>query len=268
MSDMLLVQREGGTARVTLNRPEAMNALSRALNLELMELAWNLAEDKELRVVVLTGAGERAFCAGADLRERQGVSAADSAPFISAISGAIDAWARIPRPTIALMNGVAFGGGLELALACDFRIAVDTCEMALTEVRLGIMPGAGGTQRLPRLIGEAAAKELILLGRRIDARRARELGLVMQVVPAAGLRAAGDALVDELAGCAPVSVAKAKEAIERGMDVSIEEGLAIERDCYDVTLYTEDRIEERRDWLLSLRTERLDHLDEGLNRSQ
>ncbi len=243
MSDMLLVQREGGVARVTLNRPEAMNALSRALNLELMELAWNLAEDKELRAVVLTGAGDRAFSAGADLRERKGVSAADSAPFVSAIAGAIDAWARIPRPTVALMNGVAFGGGLELALACDFRIAVDGCEMGLTEVRLGIMPGAGGTQRLPRLIGVAAAKELILLGRRIDARRAEQLGLVMQVVPASGLKAAGDALLDELAGSAPLSVAKAKEAIERGMDVSIEEGLAIERECYDVTLFTEDRNE-------------------------
>jgi enoyl-CoA hydratase/carnithine racemase len=243
MSDMLIVERRDGVARVTLNRPETRNALSRALNLELMQLAWNLAEDADLRAVVITGAGDQAFCAGADLRERKGVSAAETAPYVSAISGAVDAWAKIPRPTLALINGAAFGGGLELALACDFRIAVDGAELGLTEVRVGIMPGAGGTQRLPRLIGMAAAKELILLGRRIDAQRALQLGLVMQVVPRDQLQAAGDAVLAELAGCAPVSVAQAKKAIERGLELPIDDGLTYERDCYDVTLHTSDRDE-------------------------
>ncbi|HTM20449.1 MAG TPA: enoyl-CoA hydratase-related protein [Kofleriaceae bacterium] len=243
MSEMLLHEYREGVAWVTLNRPEAMNALSRALNLELMELAWKLADDDALRAVVITGAGDRAFSAGADLRERKGVAADDTGPFVSAISGAIDAVASIPRPTLALVNGVAFGGGLELALACDFRIAADGAELGLTEVKVGIMPGAGGTQRLPRLIGMAAAKEMIMLGRRIDARRARELGLVMQVVPRAELRAAADALLAELAGCAPISVAKAKEAIERGLELPLDDALALERDCYDVTLHTADRDE-------------------------
>jgi methylglutaconyl-CoA hydratase len=244
MTDHLIVERrDHGTVWVTLNRPDARNALSRQLNLDLIRLAAELGDDPWVRAVVLTGAGEGVFCAGADLKERKGVPAAQTRPFIDAISGACNAWAALPRPTICAMNGSAFGGGLELALACDFRIAVEGAAFALTEVRLGIMPGAGGTQRLPRLIGVAAAKELILLGRRIDAARALDLGLVLSVVPPAQLATAATGLVDELAACAPRSVAMAKSAIDRGLDVVLDEGLRIERDCYNVTLYTEDRNE-------------------------
>lgn len=230
-------------AWVTLNRPDARNALSRAVNEELGRLARALADDDEVRVVVLTGAGDQAFCAGADLKERKGVPAAGAKPFIDAISGAIDAWARIPKPTLCALNGSAYGGGLELALACDLRILVEGAELGLTEVRLGIMPGAGGTQRLPRLIGVAAAKELILLGRRIPAARAHALGLVLDVVPRDRLRATVDELLAELAGCAPRSLAMAKAAIDRGVDVGLDEGLRIERQCYDVTLFSADRDE-------------------------
>jgi enoyl-CoA hydratase/carnithine racemase len=244
MSELIAVdRREGGDVWVTLSRPEARNALSRQVNLELRELAAELGGDPSVRTVVLTGAGDKAFCAGADLKERKGVSAAETAPYVNAISGAINAWAEMPRPTIAAMNGYAFGGGLELALACDLRIAVSTAVLALTEVRLGIMPGAGGTQRLPRLVGVARAKELILLGRRIDARRALEIGLVTEVVEPGALSAAVEAMCGELAGCAPISVAQAKRAIDRGVDTSLAEGLEIERACYDVTLFTEDRDE-------------------------
>jgi enoyl-CoA hydratase/carnithine racemase len=237
------VERKDGVAWVTLNRPEARNALSREVNLELLMLAGELGDDPGVRAVVLTGAGDAAFCAGADLKERKGVSAADSAPFIDAISGAIDAWARLPRPTIAAMNGSAYGGGLELALACDIRICVDAAELGLTEVKLGIMPGAGGTQRLPRLIGVAAAKELILLGRRISATRAFQLGLVNEVVPPGDLVGVVEGLLAELAGCAPLSVAKAKEAIDRGVDLPLDDALQLERRCYDATLFSEDRDE-------------------------
>ena len=230
-------------AWVTLARPEARNALSRAVNVELAAIAARLGADDEVRVVVLTGAGDQAFCAGADLKERKGIPAAESQPFIDAISGAIDAWARLPKPTLCALNGSAYGGGLELALACDLRIAVDDAELGLTEVRLGIMPGAGGTQRLPRLIGVAAAKELILLGRRITATRAQALGLVIAAVPRADLRAAIDGLLAELAGCAPRSLAMAKAAIDRGVDLPIDEALRIERQCYDVTLFSADRDE-------------------------
>lgn len=235
--------RGDGVAWVTLDRPDARNALSKAVNLELLRLARELSSDRAVRAVVLTGTGEQAFCAGADLKERKGVPASEAGPYIDVISGAIDAWSRIRQPTICAMNGSAYGGGLELALACDFRLCAAGAEMGLTEVRLGIMPGAGGTQRLPRLIGVAAAKELILLGRRISAERAHTLGLVLEVVPFAGLRPAVERVLAELAGCAPKSVAMAKSAIERGSDVGIDEGLRIERQCYDVTLISEDRDE-------------------------
>ena len=241
--DELIVEHRGSTAWVTLNRPDARNALSRDLNLQMQDVAAELEVREDVRAIVITGTGDKAFCAGADLKERRGVSAAETGPYINAIAGAIGAWAESRKPTICAMNGSAYGGGLELALACDFRILVEGAELGLTEVKLGIMPGAGGTQRLPRLIGEARAKEMILLGRRISSARALEIGLVNQVVPRAGLRAAVDALLAELATCAPLSVRFAKAAIERGHGKPISEGLDIERECYDGTLFSEDRDE-------------------------
>lgn len=242
MTEILVEEREH-VAWVTLNRADVRNALSRAVNLKLQDIAAGFEQREDLFAVVLTGAGDKAFCAGADLKERKGVPAADTAPYINAIAGAIEAWGAIRKPTIAMMNGSAYGGGLELAMACDFRILVEGSELGLTEVRLGIMPGAGGTQRLPRLVGEARAKEMILLGKRIAAARALEIGLVTQVVAREQLRGSVDALVAELVKCAPLSVASAKSAIERGYGRSLEEGLAIERECYEVTLYSEDRDE-------------------------
>jgi enoyl-CoA hydratase/carnithine racemase len=239
----ILIEQRGAAAWVTLNRPDVRNALSRDLNLRLQDLAGELEHNEDVHAIVLTGAGDKAFCAGADLKERKGVPAAESATFINAIGGAINSFGELRKPTICMMNGSAYGGGLELALACDFRICVEGAEMGLTEVRLGIMPGAGGTQRLPRLIGESRAKELILLGRRIGAAQALAYGLVNQVVPRAQLRPAVDALLAELAGCAPLSVTSAKSAIERGYGQTMDQGLAIERECYEVTLFSEDRDE-------------------------
>ena len=239
----LVLEKRGTTAWVTLNRPTVANALSLDLNLELSQMAADLEHDRDVQVIIITGAGEKVFCAGADLKERRGVPAVDSNPYINAIAGATTAWGEFRKPTIAAMNGWAYGGGLELALACDFRILVEGSELALTEVRLGIMPGAGGTQRLPRLIGEARAKEMILLGRRVSAARALEIGLVTQVVPRAGFRAAVDALVAELVGCAPISFQQAKSAIERGYGRAIEPALDLERELYDLTLHSQDRDE-------------------------
>jgi enoyl-CoA hydratase/carnithine racemase len=239
----IVVEDKGNVVWVTLNRPEVRNALSRAVNLKLQDLAAELEHREDVHVIVLTGSGDKAFCAGADLKERRGVPAAESATFINAIGGAISSWGELRKPTICAMNGSAYGGGLELAMACDFRICVDGAEMGLTEVKLGIMPGAGGTQRLPRLVGEARAKEMILLGRRVTAAQALAFGLVNQVVPRAQLRATVDSLLAELATCAPLSVTSAKSAIERGYGRSLEEALAIERECYEVTLFSEDRDE-------------------------
>ncbi len=243
MADDILVEHRGGAAWVTLNRPDVRNALSRAVNLRMQEISNELDQREDVRAIVITGAGDKAFCAGADLKERKGVPAAESSTYINAIAGAINGWGEVRKPTICAMNGSAYGGGLELAMACDFRILVEGAEVGLTEVRLGIMPGAGGTQRLPRLVGEARAKELILLGRRIPAARALEIGLVHQVVPRDKLKATVEAMLAELAACAPLSVASAKSAIERGYGKSMTEGLDIERECYDVTLFSEDRDE-------------------------
>jgi methylglutaconyl-CoA hydratase len=241
--DGVRVEQDGSTLWVTLDRPEVRNALSRAVNLRLQDIAAELNEQSDVRAIVVTGAGDKAFCAGADLKERRGVAANESMSFINAIAGAINAFGELRKPTICMMNGSAYGGGLELAMACDFRVCVEGAEMGLTEVRLGIIPGAGGTQRLPRLIGESRAKEMILLGRRIGAAQALAWGLVHQVVPRAQLKTSVDALLAELAGCAPLSVTSAKSAIERGAARSLEDGLAIERECYEVTLFSEDRDE-------------------------
>jgi methylglutaconyl-CoA hydratase len=243
MSDLLQVERRpDGVVFVTLNRPQARNALSLQLNNEISALMYDLNQEPSPLPIVITGAGET-FCAGADLKERKGVPADEASTYVDAISGAIKMVAAVRRPTIAAMNGSAYGGGLELALACDLRLLADNAEVGLTEVRLGIMPGAGGTQRLPRLVGEAHAKELIMLGRRISAKRAHEIGLVHQLAPASGFRAAVDALLDEMSLCAPLSVAFAKNAIERGMEMPLEQALEMEREVYDQTLYTEDRNE-------------------------
>jgi enoyl-CoA hydratase/carnithine racemase len=241
----ILVEEKAGVAWVTLNRPEVMNALSRAVNTKLTDIALELDQKDSVQAIVITGAGEKAFCAGADLKERKGVAAADTGPYINAIATAIETWGEIRKPTICMMNGSAFGGGLELALACDFRVIVDSDKVlvGLTEVRLGIMPGAGGTQRLPRLVGEAHAKELVLLGRRISPTRAAEIGLVNAAVPRDQLRATVDGLLAELAGCAPLSVMSAKSAIQRGYGKPLADALTIERECYEVTLFSEDRDE-------------------------
>ena len=145
MAEMILVEENQGVVWVTLNRPVVRNALSRDVNLQLQEIAQGFENRDDVRAVVITGAGDKAFCAGADLKERKGVTAEQTTPYLNAIAGAIESWGDIKQPTICLMNGSAYGGGLELAMACDFRILVDGAEVGLTEVRLGIMPGAGGT---------------------------------------------------------------------------------------------------------------------------
>ena len=239
----ILVEKRGTTAWVTLNRPDVRNALSLAVNLRLSELAHELEADDDVRAVVITGAGDKVFCAGADLKERKGVPAGESGPYINAIAGAINGWGEIRKPTIALMNGSAYGGGLELAMACDFRILVEGAELALTEVRLGIMPGAGGTQRLPRLVGEARAKEMILFGRKLPAAKAGEWGLVNAVVPRDKLASTLEGWLAELAGCAPMSVMQAKSAIEQGYGKPLTDALDLERQLYDLTLFSEDRDE-------------------------
>jgi enoyl-CoA hydratase len=246
-SETLLVERRGPAVFVTLNRPAAANALSRALVAELTKLLGALASEiaggADLRALVLTGAGDRAFSAGADLKERRTWTLDDTRVFLGEINALMNAVAGFPRPVVAAVNGVAFGGGLELALAADIRIAAESAEMGLTETRLGIIPGAGGTQRLARIAGVAVAKELILTGRRIGAARAQELGLVSEVVPAADLPAAAARWAAELVAAAPLALDAAKRAIDEGLALPLAEALKIERARYEEVLVTEDRNE-------------------------
>jgi len=240
---LVLNEVRDGVAFVTLNRPEAANAFSRALINELGAALSSLRDEGAVRAVVLTGAGDKAFSAGADLKERRGMSLDDTRAFVRELNRLMDQVAAFPRPVIAAINGVAFGGGLELALACDIRLAADRAEVGLTETRLGIIPGAGGTQRLPRLTGVAVAKELILTGRRIGAARARELGIVAEVVPAADLPAAAARLAADVAACGPLALSQAKLAIDGGLDLPLAAGLALEQSCYEVVLGSDDRNE-------------------------
>jgi enoyl-CoA hydratase/carnithine racemase len=239
----LLVEARDGITHLTLHRPTAANALSRGLVAALGQALARLRDDGGVRALVLTGAGDKAFSAGADLKERRAMSLDETRAFLGELRAVVGAVAAFPCPVIAALNGAALGGGLELALACDVRIAADSAEMGLPEVRLGIIPGAGGTQRLARVAGMAAAKELILTGRRIGAARALVLGLVSEVVPAPALAAAAARVAAEIAAAGPLAVATAKRAIDGGFHLALEEALDVERSCYEVVLASEDRNE-------------------------
>lgn len=238
----VIVERRGSAAWVVLSRPEAANALSLALVTELLAAIERMTGDASIRSVVVTGAG-KSFSAGADLKERRGMTPDQTRAFLDLLNTALTALGALPCPVIAAINGAAFGGGLELALACDLRVAAEGAPLGLVETRLGIIPGAGGTQRLARIVGVARAKELILTGRRFDAAAARGWGLVSEVVPGDRLAAAATALCDEIAACGPLAVAQAKAAIDGGLALSLSDGIALERRCYEVTLGSADRDE-------------------------
>jgi enoyl-CoA hydratase/carnithine racemase len=228
---------------ITLNRPEVMNALNfsmlKALKYEIEKLSFN----SDVRVVIITGSGERAFCSGADLKERSVMDPVEVKKFIITIRHLFSSIEQLNKPVIAAINGIALGGGTELALACDIRIASENATMGLTETRLGIIPGAGGTQRLPRLIGIGKAKELIFTGRRVNAQEAFDIGLVNMVCPLENLMDQCRKMADMICEAAPVAVEQAKYAINFGMETDIQTGLAIESNAYWITVPTEDRKE-------------------------
>ena len=244
MNDKLvLCEVDEGIAAVTLNRPDVMNSFNFAMLRALGEQMAALRFDASVRVVIITGAGDRAFSAGADLKERAGMAAEEVKAFIFTIRRLMDDIENFPRPVIAAVNGVALGGGTELALASDIRLASETATMGLTETRLAIIPGAGGTQRLPRLVGRGMAKELIFTGRRIDARQALQIGLVNHVYPAGDLMEEARCLARDICQSGPVAVEQAKYAINRGLETDMATGLAIESNAYWICIPTEDRTE-------------------------
>ncbi|WP_374712829.1 enoyl-CoA hydratase-related protein [Symbiobacterium terraclitae] len=237
----VLLTREGPIAWVALNNPERHNALSAQVVADLQEAADQLAVDRSLRVVVLHGGEAKSFCSGADLKERQGMEEAAVVATVHALREAVNSVAQLPVPVIAAIHGMAFGGGLELALACDIRIAADDAQMGLTEVGWGIIPGAGGCARLPALIGPAKAKELIFTARRLTAGEALELGLVNRVVDRPNLLDAARAMAEQIARQAPLAVRAAKRAIDAGPGLAA--GLAAEWREYRSIVQTQDRLE-------------------------
>ncbi|HET8541470.1 MAG TPA: enoyl-CoA hydratase-related protein [Anaeromyxobacter sp.] len=240
------VERRGAVEIWTIEGEARRNSITTAFVSALGANLSRAAGDRALRCVVVTGAGDKAFCAGADLKERARMSAAEVHAFHAALRGALRAIEGAPQPVIAAINGAALGGGLELALACDLRVAADSAQLGLPEVSLGIIPGAGGTQRLPRLVGVARAKDLVLTARRIGAAEALAMGLVARVAPAARLLEEALALADQIARNAPVSLRQAKRAIDGGLHLPLEEALDLENRMYQDCLGTKDRVEALR----------------------
>ena len=249
MDDILLQERtEEGILILTLNRPEAMNCFNFDLLAALSETVREANFDTSLRCIVITGRSaddpkKVSFSTGADLKERRTLTPDQVRRFIFTIRDTFTAVEQVRVPVIAAINGFAFGGGLELALACDLRIAASNAVMGLTETSLAIIPGAGGSQRLPRIVGIARAKEMIFTARRIDAATALGMGLVNRVVEPPELMPAALKLAREIAKNGPVGVAQAKFAINYGMEASLGVALPLESKAYEVTIPTKDRLE-------------------------
>lgn len=229
---------------VRLNRPHAANAMNTRMGEDLLDLFERFQLDSDgVRAIVLTGTGEKAFCAGGDLKERNGMTDEQWLRQHAMFERMLRAIVACPLPLIGAINGAAYGGGCEITAALDFAYASDNARFALTEVTLGIMPGAGGTQNLPRAVGERRAKEIILTGLPFTAQEACDWGLINRVLPQGELLDATLATARRIAGNAPISVKQAKQSIHRGLQMSLADGLAFEIECYNRMVSTEDRHE-------------------------
>ncbi|GAB3043715.1 enoyl-CoA hydratase-related protein [Virgibacillus ainsalahensis] len=234
---------ENKIAYITIDRPEVLNCFNFSTLVELEEVIQNIAIDKEVQAVIFTGVGSKAFSAGADLKERKTLNDKEVRRNVKKISDVFNQIAELPQPTIAAINGYAFGGGFELALACDFRYAVSHAIIGLTETSMGIIPGAGGTQRLPRLIGMPKAMELILTAKRLPADEAYLCGIINQITSPSELTAICEELATAIMKNAPVAVKQAKFAMRNGLDIDINTGLQLEANAYELTIPTKDRTE-------------------------
>ncbi|MFD1413544.1 enoyl-CoA hydratase [Oceanobacillus jeddahense] len=228
---------------ITLNRPEAANALSSDLLTDLEMCIQKINTDEEIRCVIITASGEKAFCAGADLKERKTMNEEEVIAAVQKISSMCDSIEKIEVPVIAAINGVAFGGGLELALACDLRIAANHVKMGLTETSLAIIPGAGGTQRLPRLIGLGQAKLLIYTAKSISAEDALAVGLIERSVAPSFLQDEAISIARKISQNGPIAMKQAKKAINQGIDLSIDKAIQLEYESYLKVIPTNDRKE-------------------------
>ena len=230
-------------AIVTLNRPDALNALSTQMAKDIISVMDEMSMDIDVWAVILTGAGDRAFCVGADLKERKSMTKDEMIRQRALFVKAFDAVARFPKPIVAMINGFAMGGGFEFALCCDMMVTAAEAFLGLPEVGLGIIPGGGGTQNLPRMIGKNKAKELIYTGRKISGQTCFDWGIASRVAPRNELMGVTDELLREITKNAPLALQQAKRSVDLGVDVDLNTGLALEAEAYNRCLYSEDRDE-------------------------
>ncbi len=241
--ETLLYEVKEGIAYVTINRPKVLNALDDTVINELGQVFAAIKDDSQVKAVILTGSGEKAFVAGADITQLVELNTLTGKVFAEKGQAVFNLIENLGKPVIAAINGFALGGGCELAMACTLRVASTRAKLGQPEVNLGIIPGYGGTQRLPRLVGKGRAMELVLTGRMVDAQEAFQMGLVNKVVEPEKLMEEAEALARTIMGKGPVAVKLAMEAVNRGLEVSLEEGLRIEADLFGVCCSTEDKVE-------------------------
>jgi len=239
----LLYEKREGIAYVTLNRPKVLNALNTPTWKDLRTAFEDARDDAAVRGVILTGAGDKAFIAGADIGELAHATALEAEQSSRFGQGVLDLIENLGKPVIAAVNGFALGGGCETAMACTIRIAVDNAKFGQPEVKLGLMPGGGGTQRLPRLVGKGRALQLILSGEMISAQEAWRVGLVNEIVPTPELIARAEAILNKIASNAPIAVRFSLEAVNKGLETSQSEGLLLEAACFGLCAATEDKQE-------------------------
>ena len=236
----VIYEKSEAIATITLNRPEALNAFSKEVEDEVLQALEDIKNDENIRVVILTGGGEKAFSAGADIKAMKGMNALKARELSLRGEKVCTALENLEKPVIAAINGYALGGGLEVAMACDIRIASENARMGQTEINFGLIPGWGGTQRLTRLIGRTKAKELVFTGKMIDAKTAEQLGLVNMIVPADKFKETVRQFASELASKAPVALKVAKALINKGAEISLDAAITLEREGFVVVASTED----------------------------
>ena len=239
----LLVEQKDSIAYVTINRPKVLNALNMATMSELRAVFTQLKDDRDVRVVILTGAGEKSFVAGADIGELQKNNPVEAKEYTHRGQAVLDLIENLGKPVIACINGFALGGGCELAMACTMRLASENAKLGQPEVKLGIIPGYGGSQRLPRLVGKGIAMQLLLTGEMITAHEAQRIGLVNEVVPSGQLIARAEAVAQAIIKNAPLAIQYCLEAVNHGMEMTLQEGLYLEATLFAVSCATEDKKE-------------------------
>ncbi len=236
-------EKKNQIAYITIDRPKVLNALNMATMQELKQAFAAIKDDDEVRVVILTGAGEKAFVAGADIGELSQHSPVSAKEYTHKGQATVDAIENLGKPVIACVNGFALGGGCELAMACTMRLASENAKLGQPEVKLGLIPGYGGTQRLPRLVGKGIAMQLVLTGEMISAQEAHRIGLVNEVIPAGELIARAEAIAAKIIANAPLAIQYAMEAVNRGLDLPLADGLFLEATLFGVCCATEDKNE-------------------------